>query len=65
MPGWVEGSVMTSSLDGLIDQNCLKKNHLLGLAKPDDITGMVLFLLSDRAKWITGASMVVDGGFLA
>lgn len=65
MPGWVEGSVMTSSLDGLIDQNGLKKNHLLGLAKPADITGMVLFLLSDRAKWITGASMVVDGGFLS
>lgn len=65
MPGWVEGSVMTSSLDGLIDQNFFKKNHLLGLAKPDDITGMVLFLLSDRAKWITGASIAVDGGFLA
>ena len=65
MPGWVEGSVMTSSLDGLIAQNCFKKNHLLGLAKPADITGMVLFLLSDRAKWITGASMVVDGGFLS
>ena len=56
---------MTSSLDGLIEQNIFKKNHLLGLAKPNDITGMVLFILSDRAKWITGASMVVDGGFLA
>ena len=65
MPGWVESSVMTSSLDGLIDQSGFKKNHLLGLAKPADITGMVLFLLSDRAKWITGASMVVDGGFLS
>ena len=56
---------MTSSLDGLIDQNFFKKNHLLGLAKPNDITGMVLFLLSDRAKWITGTSIAVDGGFLA
>ena len=65
MPGWVENSVMTSSLDGLIDQNFFKKNHLLGLAKPDDITGMVLFLLSDRASWITGSSIAVDGGFLA
>ena len=65
MPGWVEGSVMTSSLDGLIDQNFFKKNHLLGLAQSDDITGMVLFLLSDRAKWITGTSIAVDGGFLA
>lgn len=65
MPGWVEGSVMTSSLEGVIDQNFFKKNHLLGLAKPQDISGMALFLLSDRAKWITGTSIAVDGGFLA
>ena len=65
MPGWVENSVMTSSLDGLIDQDFFKKNHLLGLAQPDDISGMVLFLLSERARWITGTSISVDGGFLA
>ena len=47
------------------EQNFFKKNHLLGLAQPDDITGMVLFLLSDRASWITGSSIAVDGGFLA
>ena len=65
MPGWVDGSAMTSSFDGMIDQNFFKKNHLLGLAEPQDVTGMVLFLLSDRARWITGASIAVDGGFLA
>lgn len=65
MPGWVEDSAMTSILTGVIDQNILQKEHLLGFAKPDDITGMVLFLLSDRAKWITGTSIAVDGGFLA
>ncbi len=65
MPGWVESSHMTSSLDGLIDQDFLKKNHLLGLANPEDVSGMVLFLLSDRARWITGTSIAVDGGFLA
>ena len=65
MPGWVENSTMTTSVDGMIDQNFFKKNHLLGLANPDDVTGMVLFLLSDRGSWITGSNIAVDGGYLA
>ena len=30
--------------------------------KPEDIAAMALFLASDEARWITGATMVVDGG---
>ncbi|MHB8384762.1 MAG: SDR family NAD(P)-dependent oxidoreductase [Candidatus Binataceae bacterium] len=33
--------------------------------RPDDIANMALFLASDEAEWITGAAMVVDGGFTA
>lgn len=29
---------------------------------PDDIANAVLFLVSDRASWLTGSSLVVDGG---
>ena len=32
---------------------------------PKDITEMVLFLVSDRSEWISGAELVVDGGLLA
>jgi NAD(P)-dependent dehydrogenase (short-subunit alcohol dehydrogenase family) len=32
------------------------------LAEPNDITGAVLFLTSDKASFITGQSIVVDGG---
>lgn len=38
--------------------------HLLGIGEPEDVSGMVLFLLSERARWITGADFVVDGGYL-
>lgn len=31
---------------------------------PDDITGTVAFLLSDAARYITGQTLVVDGGFV-
>jgi enoyl-[acyl-carrier-protein] reductase (NADH) len=33
--------------------------------QPDDIANMALFLASDESEWITGAAMVVDGGFTA
>lgn len=33
------------------------------VAKPNDIADVVTFLASDRARYITGADLVVDGGF--
>lgn len=38
--------------------------YLLGLGKPNDISGLILFLLSDRAGWITGQDFSLDGGYL-
>lgn len=37
--------------------------HPLGLGKPDDIVDAILFLISSKAKWITGSVMLVDGGY--
>jgi len=39
--------------------------HILGrMARPDEIAQAMLFLLSDKARFITGTELVVDGGFL-
>ena len=32
------------------------------LAQPDDIGGVVAFLVSDEARWISGDTIHVDGG---
>ncbi len=37
----------------------------LGSGRTEDAVGMILYLLSDRARWITGANFIIDGGYLA
>lgn len=63
-PGWVNTS-MTNGLEETHNLEEVNRNSLLGLGEPSDVSGMVLFLLSDRAKWITGTDFVIDGGYLA
>ena len=40
-----------------------KLTHPIGrVGRPEEIADLVLFLLSDRAGWITGATVSIDGG---
>ena len=32
------------------------------IGKPEDVADVVVFMASDGARWITGASIPVDGG---
>ncbi len=43
----------------------IDRSHLLGVGKPEDVAGAAAFLLSDDARWITGSTLVVDGGLSA
>jgi NAD(P)-dependent dehydrogenase (short-subunit alcohol dehydrogenase family) len=59
-PGGVRG--------GQDDEFLRKYNERVPLgrmAEPEDLTGPLLFLVSDAARYVTGHELRVDGGFLA
>jgi NAD(P)-dependent dehydrogenase (short-subunit alcohol dehydrogenase family) len=39
-----------------------KARHPLGLGMPDDVANGAIYLLSDASRWVTGTSLVMDGG---
>ena len=67
-PGGVE-TAMTAILE-LAEmkemRDKLRSFHPLGrFAKPEEIAGAAFFLVSDDATFVTGSSLVVDGGYTA
>lgn len=42
-----------------------KKTIMNRMAKPDDLSGIILYLMSDRSSYVTGQNFIIDGGFTA
>lgn len=62
-PGAIETPINTQLLNDAEKLNALLKNIPLGrLGKPQDVSGLVEFLASADADYITGSTFFVDGG---
>ncbi len=64
-PGAIETPINAKLLENKGELKALLANIPLGrLGQPDDVAGLVAFLASDDAGYMTGSTLFVDGGLL-
>lgn len=63
-PGQVHTPMLMTGLAPEVYENMKKQTPLGYVAEPEEMAGPVVFLASDHAKYITGSTLNVSGGFL-
>jgi NAD(P)-dependent dehydrogenase (short-subunit alcohol dehydrogenase family) len=68
-PGWVDGGFTHEAMSQMDNPQELvdtaKRMHYLGrMATPTDVANAAVWLLSDQAAFVTGTSLLVDGGYM-
>jgi glucose 1-dehydrogenase len=62
-PGAIATPINTALLNDAAKLRSLTEQIPLGrLGRPEDVAGLAVFLASDEARYVTGATYVVDGG---
>jgi len=65
LPGMVKTEMMESFLQSLTSEQLEEdeKKYPLGYGSPEDVALAAIYLLSDASKWVTGSSLIMDGGY--
>ena len=63
-PGWLP-TEMTDAIEARYPGKLetIKLLHPLGIGSVEHISNLLMFLLSEESKWITGSNIVIDGGY--
>ncbi|MEQ4732333.1 SDR family NAD(P)-dependent oxidoreductase [Providencia rettgeri] len=66
-PGHVQTEMSNNFAKQLTQQQLINihEKHPLGLGKAEDVAYAAAYLVSDLAKWVTGTTLFVDGGYSA
>lgn len=66
MPGNVNTQMVRSAFENKTESeiDSVLNRSLLGMEEPEDIADIILFLLSDASRMITGREIYADGGYI-
>lgn len=69
-PSFIETDLTAEVIRKAPDPSAVRRErigvHPIGrLGQPEDIAGLAVYLASDESSWVTGATVPVDGGYLA
>lgn len=62
-PSMTKTEAVSAMLSEEFEKRVVKAYPMRRLGEPEDIANLVLFLASDRASWITGQAVSVNGGY--
>lgn len=66
LPGMVKTEMINTFQKTITDEqlNEDQKKYPLGYGNPTDIAFAAVYFLSDASRWVTGVSLILDGGFM-
>jgi NAD(P)-dependent dehydrogenase (short-subunit alcohol dehydrogenase family) len=61
-PALVESPLLEATERLVLSIESTRAEYPLGFGKPDDVANAAVFFLSGASRWITGTTMIMDGG---
>jgi acetoacetyl-CoA reductase len=61
-PGYIGTKMVTAIPQDILDSKILPQIPLGRLGKPEEVAGLIIYLCSDEAAFVTGANIAINGG---